>query len=372
MRRSTWQRLVFDVSWGSLWKVLVAATLVWIWLQLWQLFLLVVVAVLLAVTLDPVVARFQRLGLPRWGASTLVGFVILATIVGFFDATWSSLAWQARLLGSHVSTVEQDVINHIPPIVRDAFGVSVSDNTIQSYLVPAGARLVRALTGALLIFAMASILTLYLLIEGHKTYAWLRAFVPKRLLPKTDQTVAEARRVVFAYVAGNVATSVFATLFVLAALTILKVPAALLLAVLAGVCDFVPVAGFVVSAIPAVVLALTVSPATAALVLLLYGFYHFLENYFIGPRVYGEQLELSNVAVVLAFAVGAELAGVVGALIALPVAAAYPAIERIWLRDRLGEEVVIKHRAIQQENETERADAEGERETLSANRHRSA
>ena len=57
--------------------------------------------------------------------------------------------------------------------------------------------------------------------------------------------------------------------------------------------------------------------------------------------------ELSNIAIILAFVVGAELAGVVGALIALPIAAAYPAIERIWLRDKLGDQVVHEHRAIQ-------------------------
>jgi predicted PurR-regulated permease PerM len=323
------------------------AVLVWIWFQLWQLFLLVVVAILLAVTLDPVVRRVQRVGLPRWAASTLVGFALLGVIVAFFAVTWNSLALEAGLLGNRVATVEHDVIDRLPPIVRDAFRVKASDSTIQSYLAPAGARFIRALTGAVVIFALAFVLTLYLLIEGHKTFAWLRAFVPKRLLPKTDQTVVEVRRVVFAYVVGNVATSVFATLFAFATLSVLKVPAALVLAVLAGVCDFVPVIGFITSSVPAVLLALTVSPAAALLVLLLYGVYHFLENYWIGPRVYGEQLELSNVAVVLAFAVGAELAGVVGALIALPVAAAYPAIERIWLRQRLAEDVVVKHRAIQ-------------------------
>ena len=52
-------------------------------------------------------------------------------------------------------------------------------------------------------------------------------------------------------------------------------------------------------------------------------------------------------SVVLAFAVGAELAGVVGAVIALPIAAAYPAIERIWLKDRLGTEVIAEHAAIE-------------------------
>jgi predicted PurR-regulated permease PerM len=108
------------------------------------------------------------------------------------------------------------------------------------------------------------------------------------------------------YVAGNVATSVFAGTTVLIVLTILDVPAALLLALLAGVCDFVPVLGFIVSAVPAVLLALTVSPTTAVIVAAAYGGYHIAENYFIGPKVYGGQLRLSNLAVLLAFAIGAS------------------------------------------------------------------
>ena len=338
-----------ELPWRTMFKVLAAAALVWIWLQIWQLFLLVVVAVLLAVTLDPVVRAVQRTRLPRWLSSATVGFVLLGVIVAFLAVTWNSLSWEARLLGTRVGIVERDVIRHLPPILRDAFDIKVTDSVIQSYLAPLGARFVRALTTALVIVSLAFILTIYLLIEGHKTYAWLRAFVPMRLRGKSDQTVFEVRRVIFAYVAGNVVTSIFAALFVFVALSLLNVPAALLLALLAGICDFVPVLGFIFSAVPAVVLALTVSPATAILVVGLYAFYHFIENYFIGPRVYGEQLELSNVAVVLAFAAGAELAGVVGALIALPVAAAYPAIERIWLRERLGDEVVTQHRAIKRE-----------------------
>jgi len=111
-----------------------------------------------------------------------------------------------------------------------------------------------------------------------------------------------------------VATSVFAGTTVLIVLTILDVPAALLLALLAGVCDFVPVLGFIVSAVPAVLLALTVSTTTAVIVAAAYGGYHIAENYFIGPKVYGGQLRLSNLAVLLAFAIGAELFGIIGGL----------------------------------------------------------
>src|SRR5262245_5588403 len=230
-----------EVPWHTLFKIIGAVALVWIWLQLWQLFLLLVVAILLAVALDPVVRRVQRAGLPRWAASTIVGFLLLGVIVAFLAGTWSSLSSGARLLGTRVAVVERDVIRALPPILRDAFNIQMTDSAIQSYLAPVGERLVRALTFALFIVAMAFILTIYLLIEGHKTHAWLRAFVPMRLRGKADQTVAELRRVISAYVAGNVVTSIFAAVFVFVTLSALRVPAALLLALLAGVCDFVPV-----------------------------------------------------------------------------------------------------------------------------------
>jgi predicted PurR-regulated permease PerM len=130
-------------------------------------------------------------------------------------------------------------------------------------------------------------------------------------------------------------------------MAILKVPAALLLAVIAGVCDFVPVIGLIVSSVPAVLLGFTVSTNTGFAVALVFVSYHAIENYLVGPWAYGDRLKLSNIAVVIAFVVGAEVAGVIGALIALPVAAVYPAVERIWLRETLPEETVPEHRKIE-------------------------
>jgi predicted PurR-regulated permease PerM len=74
--------------------------------------------------------------------------------------------------------------------------------------------------------------------------------------------------------------------------------------------------------------------------------HHLLENYVIEPRIYGGRLQLSNVAVLVAFAIGAELGGVVGALLAMPIAATYPTIEKLWLRDQLGDDVVAEHEAV--------------------------
>src|SRR4029450_6711732 len=146
------------------------------------------------------------------------------------------------------------------------------------------------------------------LIEGQRTRAWVVAFFPQERREKVERTLAESRDVIWAYAVGNVITSIFATVWVLAWMMVLHVPAALLLAVMAGIADFVPVLGFAASALPAVALALTVSPQTALRVVALYVIYHAIENYLLAPWAYGQRLQLSDLAVILAFAVGAELA----------------------------------------------------------------
>ena len=83
------------------------------------------------------------------------------------------------------------------------------------------------------------------------------------------------------------------------------------------------------------------------LTLALWVIYHGIENYFIAPWAYGTRLKLSDLAVILAFVVGAELAGVIGALIALPIAALYPTIERIWLREQLPDDTIREHKLIE-------------------------
>ena len=82
-----------------------------------------------------------------------------------------------------------------------------------------------------------------------------------------------------------------------------------------------------------------------------YLLYNLVENYYIQPTVYGKELRLSDLAVIAAFLVGAELGGVLGAVIALPIAAMYPAAERIWF-DRPGDtDTADEHRRVQAQEE---------------------
>ena len=337
-------RTAIDLPWRTILKVFAAAALVWVFFQLTNLILVVIVAVLLAVTLDPIVERLEEWRVPRWAGGGLVALVILALVGGFFWLTWSSLIDQARLVGDNLTSLTVQIKDRFPWLgstlgATDANTIS----SIRSYVLG----LASSASSAAGYLFLGFVLTIYLLMEGRRTFEWVMAFVPLAHRPKVRRTLAESRQVVFGYVAGNVITSVIATLVTLIALRLLKVPAALFLALIAGLSDFVPVIGFIVSSIPAIVLALTVSSNTALLVVLVYILYNSVETYILSPWAYGGRLKLSNVAVILAFVAGAELGGVIGALIALPCAAIYPIIERYWLRDQLPEETVREHRAIE-------------------------
>jgi predicted PurR-regulated permease PerM len=166
------------------------------------------------------------------------------------------------------------------------------------------------------------------------------------------ETVSCVSVVVHAYVRGQVTTCLLFFGFSAAVLGAMRVPAVLPLALLAGICDVVPVVGIIVATVPAVLLALTVSPSAASIVLLSYGLYHLLETYYVVPRFYGSSLRLSTLAVLLALIVGGTLQGVIGSVLVLPLVAAYPIVERVWLKDYLAREVLADHTALARAAET--------------------
>ena len=99
------------------------------------------------------------------------------------------------------------------------------------------------------------VLTLYLLIDGKRLYAWLLAYVPRTHRDRMAVTVDEVSEVIYAYVRGQVITSAAFAGFAAIMLHAFHVPAALPLAVFAGLCDVIPVVGIVIATAPAVLLA---------------------------------------------------------------------------------------------------------------------
>ena len=319
-----------DISTATFLRALATLALVWVWLALWQWLLIAVVGVFLAIALDPRVDWLENRSIRRHYASPLLVLVLAAVLIGFATVAGASLAEDARLVGGRIGALVEQARSHLPEQVTSAL-------TAMEPLVRMG----RAFAGGLVGFGVALVLTVYFLIDGRRTYEWAAAFVAPRMRPKVDETADEVRRAIAAYVRGNLITSTLCAVVTWIVLTVLGVPAALLLGLLAGVLDLVPVIGFFISAAPAVLLGFTVSSTVGALVIGFYLLYNLVENYYIQPKVYGRELGLSDLAVIAAFLVGAELGGVLGALIALPVAATYPIVERIWRVPR--EDVAREH-----------------------------
>jgi predicted PurR-regulated permease PerM len=319
------------VPWATLLKVIAAVALCFLWIRLWQTVTLVLVAIIIAVGLAPAVGWLERHRWPRWAASAGVVLVLVTILVGFLVLTWTSLADQAQNLGQRAREVEQEILKRAPQPIVDLIRQADSKPDA-SMLAPYVVRVGRAALAALAIFVLATILVVYFLIEGRQTYAFVRDLVPPRHRARFDRTADEAREVAFGFIVGNVITSTCAGIYFFFWLSVLGVPASLLLALLGFLFDFIPVLGFYLSCLPAIMMAATVSPAVALAMIPIYLSYDFIENYILAPRVYGKRLELSKVAVLLSFAVGAQLAGVVGAVLALPLAAIFPTIDRLWLR----------------------------------------
>jgi predicted PurR-regulated permease PerM len=202
-----------------------------------------------------------------------------------------------------------------------------------------------ALEGVAAAFLVA-VLSFYLILDGRTVVAWLLAYVPRRHRGRMSSMVPEVFGVVKAYAVGQLVTSVLFTVFTFAILEAFHVPAAIPLALFAGVCDAVPVAGIFVAMAAAALISLTVSPATALIVLGLYLAYHLFESYVLVPRLYGNRLRLSTLTVLLAIVVGGLLDGIVGAILALPLVAAFPVVEKHWLDDYLHPDAIEDHASL--------------------------
>ena len=135
---------------------------------------------------------------------------------------------------------------------------------------------------------------------------------------------------------GNLAISLIAGVVSTAVLLALDVPFAVALGLLVAILDLIPLAGATIAAILVTTVAFLDATASGVIVLIFFILYQQLENHVLQPIVYGRTVRLSPLAVLIAVLIGAELAGVVGALAAIPVAGTIQVILRDWLDHRRG------------------------------------
>src|SRR4029079_6425397 len=128
------------------------------------------------------------------------------------------------------------------------------------------------------------------------------------------------------YIRGNLLISLICGLIISTGLLIIGIPYAIVLGIFAGIVDLLPLIGAVIGMTPAVILAFSISPTTGILVLTLFLLYQQFENNVLAPTIYNKVLALSPTLSFLAVIIGGSLFGIIGAFIALPIAASLPTI----------------------------------------------
>jgi predicted PurR-regulated permease PerM len=147
--------------------------------------------------------------------------------------------------------------------------------------------------------------------------------------------VIDVNGAVARYMLGNIAISVLATAATWLVLTVLGVPYALSLGVVVGFFDLIPLVGATIGAIVVALATLTVDFPTATIVWLAFVIvYQRFENYLVQPMVYGKALDINPLVTILGVLAGASLLGILGALLAIPIAAAVQIVARDWWRNR--------------------------------------
>jgi predicted PurR-regulated permease PerM len=331
-----------DLPWPTVGKailILVAATFVGHLLGVLRpIFLQLLIALLITAALTPPVAWLVRRGVPRPGAvAIMLGgmggtvILILALIIPRLTSEGRALAFA---LPGYVERA-QGVLKDYPSINKRIQSEATTGSTNPSSLLPyawqAGTGIFTLLTDAIAIFAMSA----YLLAGGERSLSYVMHYLPVGFQAKIRRAVPDVIHVVSGYVLGQVITSAAFGLFAFVVLYLAHVPQPLLLALLAAILDAVPIIGVLVATVLAVALALTVSETTAIVVLVLYLAYHQLESHVLVPRIYGRTLGISSLAVLVAVLIGYRVLGIIGVLIALPLAAAEPAFERAWRQEEL-------------------------------------
>ncbi len=172
--------------------------------------------------------------------------------------------------------------------------------------------------GGLFSFLTILIVSFYLLLYHESFKKWFAdLFQPHRhtFILKTLDQINEK---LGAWVRGQVVLSVFIGVFSWIGLTLIGIPDPLPLALLAGILEVIPTLGPILSAIPAVIVALTISPQLAVIVIILYLLIQAIENNFLVPKIMERAVGLNPVVVILAVITGANLMGISGALLAIP------------------------------------------------------
>ena len=316
----------FELSFSTMIAIVLVVAGLWVMVRLMPVVLVLVAALFIVGTLSPAVSwleahRVRRgLSIGIVFTSLLVATLLIGALtVPEFLAQVMSLIDQEPVLRARL--VARLAGSHLTAPLAEALRTMKYGALIQSFGATAYTLSTRVLE--VLAYSMGAIfLALYMMIDRDRLRGGLYSVVPRTLHIRLSRIMMNLETIVGGYIRGQVITCALMTVFMFILLVACGVPNALAIAVFGGVADVLPYIGIFLTMGPAVVAAMAQGPVVTMIVLVLMLAYEEFESRVLVPVVYGRSMRLPSSVVLFSLIVGATLLGIVGALLALPVAAA--------------------------------------------------
>ncbi|HVU78518.1 MAG TPA: AI-2E family transporter [Gaiellaceae bacterium] len=305
----------------------------------------VVIALFLALALDPLVGLIERrTGLARGPAIGVAYLLVLIVVVG---VGWTFVPKLVDEVNGFVDALPGYV--HDLTHGRGRLGFLERRyqivEKVREQVQNGGATRVLGLSGAALSVTKSIIsivaatvtivfLTFFMLLEGRDWVERAFSLLPESSRPRWRRVGHDIYRTVGGYVTGNILISLIAGASITVVLLIMGVPYAVALGLLVAVLDLIPLAGATVAGVIVCLVAFLHTVPAGIVVTIFFIAYQQVENHLLQPVIYGRTVQLSPLAVLVSVLVGAELAGILGALAAIPVAGSIQVIVRDQLSAR--------------------------------------
>lgn len=314
-----------ELSKSTIWRLILIFIGFAVVIKLQSLIFYLLFALLFAVALWPLINWFQSKGLKH---SSALALALMMLVGGIFALTGIVVV----SLIDTVSTFVNDLPVYIESLRQYSFLEDYVDGMLDAYEnVDVGAVVQSGLSsGSSLLSGVSKMFeavlftfffTIYMLLERQYLMRVVRSMVPRNWKTRAKDLEREFVEVVGSYIRGQLLTSFLIGLASYIIFRALGIPNALALGIIAGITDVIPVIGGLIGLIPAVLVAITISPTVAILCIVLVQTYSTASNYFIRPKIFGSALDMSPFIVTVATITGLLLFGIPGIILALPSAA---------------------------------------------------
>ena len=326
------EKVKFEITTKTILKIILAIFLVWFLYAVRDVVVLFFVVLVIFAALNPLVDRMGNY-IPRILALflLLLIFILILVAVGFLLAPLiisqvHQLAINLPVLIERFGPLYQQIQPSITNYQENLFKYSSQVGQLTSGVFSTTVGFISGVVGVFTIL----VLSFYMLLEKDSIKKLLNDFVPLEHKERIFDLLRKIAEKMGKWLRGQALLMLVVGVADFIALSILGVPYAAILAILGGLFEVIPYVGPWLGLLPAFIIAFTISPIKALFVLIAYVLIQQLEAQFLAPKIMGRAVGLSPVIIILALLCGASLMGILGVIVAVPVAAAISVIIQEW------------------------------------------